>query len=56
MNIRKFAESVGFKVIGKLRYMGKWKRLERYYMDEAQNIYILDTDLGAIRIKPYRKG
>ena len=56
MNIRKFAKSVGFTVVGKLRYMGKWNLLGRYYMDEAQNIYILFTSIGTIKIIPHDKG
>lgn len=54
--IRTYAKLVGFDVVGKLTYMGKWNLLNRCYMDESKNIYLIDIVLGTIRIKPYKKG
>ena len=56
MKIRDFAKSVGFEVCGKLTYMGKWDLSSRWYMDEERNIYLVDTIIGTIRIKPNKKG
>jgi hypothetical protein len=56
MKIRDFAKSVGFEVCGKLTYMGKWDLSSRWYMDEERNIYLVDTIIGTIRIKPNEKG
>ena len=50
MKIRAFAKSVGFNVVGKINYMGKWDLTNRWYMDEAGNTYLLDMSLGTIRI------
>ena len=50
--IRTFARSVGFDVVGKLTYMGKWDLRTRWYMDEARNAYLVDTNIGGIRIIP----
>ena len=50
MKIRTYAKSVGFAVIGKINYMGKWDFTNRWYMDEAGNAYLLDMSLGTIRI------
>ena len=55
MKIRTFAKSVGFEVVGKLTYMGKWDIINRWYMDEARNIYLVDIVLGTVRIKPRKK-
>lgn len=56
MKIRTYAKSVGFDVIGKLTYMGKWDLCSRWYMDEGLNAYIVDIVLGEIRIRPHKKG
>lgn len=50
--IRTFAKSVGFDVVGKLTYMGKWDLLTLWYMDDARNAYLVDTNIGCIRIIP----
>ena len=52
MKIRSFAKSVGFEVVGKLRYMGRWDRSNKWYMDDARNAYVVDTTIGCIRIIP----
>jgi hypothetical protein len=54
MRIRDFAKSVGFEIVGKLRYMGKWDLSTRCYADENQNLFLVD-DLGMIRIRPQKK-
>lgn len=56
MNIREFAESVGFEIIGKLKYIKKEKDGTRVYYDKAGNefyqsktgICIIDADGGVI--------
>lgn len=53
MKIREYAKSVGFDVVGNLRYMGKWNLLTRWYMDDARNAYLIDTNIGCIRIIPH---
>lgn len=55
MKIRDYAKSVGFDVCGKLRYMGKWDRNTRWFMDEGQNAYLIDEVIHTIRIKPQKK-
>lgn len=55
MRIRDFAKSVGFDVIGKIAYMGKWDLSTRYYADEAYNLYLVDIVIGGIRIIPSKK-
>lgn len=55
MKIRDYAKSVGFDVVGNLRLMGKWNICNRWYMDEAQNVYLVDIVLGTIRIIPHKK-
>ncbi len=54
MKIRDFAKSVGFEIVGKLTYMGKWDLSTRCYADENKNLFLVD-DIGMIRIKPHRK-
>lgn len=56
MKIRTYAKSVGFDVVGNLRYMGKWNICNRWYMDEEQNIYLVDICIGTIRIIPHKRG
>ena len=53
--IRTYAKSVGFDVIGKLRYMGKWDRNSRWFMDNEQNIYLLNDVTQGISIMPKKK-
>lgn len=48
--IRNYCETIKFKIVGKLNYMGMWDRNNRWYMDEAQTAYLIDTVLGTIRI------
>ena len=55
MKIRAFAKEVGFEVVGKLTYMGKWDLSNRWYTDEAKNAYIVDVVVGGIRIIPRKK-
>lgn len=55
MKIRSFAKSVGFDVVGKITYMGKWNLLNRWYMDEGLNAYLIDIAIGTIRIIPHKK-
>jgi hypothetical protein len=55
MKIRSFAKSVGFEVVGKLTYMGKWDLCSRWYMDEARNAYLVNTVIGGISIIPRKK-
>lgn len=55
MKIRAYAKAVGFNVIGKLTYMGKWDICNRWYMDEHSNVYLVDTVIGGIRIIPRNK-
>ena len=50
MTIREYAKMVGFEVVGKLSLMGKWDISNRWYMDEANNAYLVDTVIGGIRI------
>ena len=52
MKIRDYAKAVGFDVVGKLTYMGKWDLSNRWYADEARNAYIVDVVIGGIRIIP----
>ena len=55
MKIREYAKSVGFEIVGKLTYMGKWNLCNRWYMDEARNVYLVDVVIGGISIIPNRK-
>jgi hypothetical protein len=55
MKIRAFAKSVGFEIVGKLKYMGKWDLCNRRFMDEIGNAYLVDTVIGGIRIIPCKK-
>ena len=55
MKIRAYAKAVGFKVVGKLTYMGKWDLSNRWYADEARNTYLVDVTIGGIRIIPHNK-
>lgn len=55
MKIRNYAKSVGFEIVGVLRYMGKWDRNTRWFMDEGQNAFLIDDVIGTIRIKPKKK-
>ena len=54
MKIRDYANSVGFVVVGKLTYMGKWDLSTRCYADENKNLFFVN-DIGMIWIKPHRK-
>lgn len=54
MKIRDYAKSVGFEIVGKLSYMGKWDLSTRCYTDEGKNLFFVD-ELGMIRIKPAKK-
>ena len=55
MKIRDYAKSVGFEIVGKLTYMGKWNLCNRWYMDEHGNAYLVDVVIGGIRIIPNKK-
>lgn len=55
MKIRDYAKASGFEVVGKIRYMGKWDALNRWYMDDAGNAYLVDVVIGGIRIIPRKK-
>lgn len=55
MKIRDYAKAVGFEVVGKLTYMGKWNLCSRWYMDEARNTYLVDVVIGGISIIPHKK-
>ena len=50
MKIRDYAKSVGFNVVGKITYLGKWDLSTRCYTDEAQNLYLIDENIGTVRI------
>lgn len=50
MNIREFAKSVGFEVVGKITYLGKESRNTRVYLDEAGNEYWLNSLSESITI------
>ena len=54
MKIRDYAKSVGFQIVGKLTYMGKWDLSTRCYADENKNLFLVD-DIGMIRIRPKNK-
>jgi hypothetical protein len=54
MTIRDYAKYVGFEIVGKLSYMGKWDLSTRCYADENRNLFLVD-DLGMIRIRPKQK-
>lgn len=53
--IRTYAKSIGFDVIGKLRYMGKWNRNNRWFMDDEQNVYLINDVCQSIDILPKKK-
>ena len=55
MKIRDYAMAVGFEVVGKLTYMGKWDLSNRWYADEARNAYLVDVVIGGIRIIPHTR-
>lgn len=55
MKIRNFAKSIGFAIVGNLRYMGKWDRNTRYFMDEGQNVYLIDEIINTVCIIPKKK-
>lgn len=55
MKIRAYAKAASFEVVGKLTYMGKWDLCSRWYMDEARNVYLVDTVIGGISIIPRMK-
>lgn len=55
MSIRDHAKKVGFEVVGKLSLMGKWDLNNRWYADEAGNAFIVDNEIGVIRIIPKKK-
>ena len=54
MKIRDYAKYVGFEIVGKLTYMGKWNLSTRCYADEGKNLFLVD-ELGMIRIRPKNK-
>lgn len=53
--IRNYAKSVSFDVVGKLRYMGKYDRNTRWFLDDGQNAFLIDEVIGTIRIIPKKK-
>ena len=53
--IRDYCKKIGFEVVGKLSLMGKWDLSNRLYMDEAGNGFVVDTNIGGIRIIPKKK-
>lgn len=55
MKIRAYAKSVGFEVVGKIRYLGKWDLSSRWYMDDVGNSYLVDVVIGGIRIIPRKR-
>ena len=55
MKIRTYAESVGFQVIGRITYLGKYGLDYRQYVDEAGNRYLIDTIFGDVRIEPVKR-
>ena len=55
MTIRDHAKKAGFEVVGKLSLMGKWDLTSRWYADEAGNAFIVDTNVGGVRIIPNKK-
>ena len=56
MTIRDYAKSVGFDVVGKLKYMGKWNRRTKYFADDAKNAFLIDDYTKEIGIIPNKKG
>ena len=54
VKIRDYAMDVGFDVVGKITYMGKWDLSTRCYADEGKNLFLVD-ELGMIRIRPKQK-
>ena len=54
VKIRDYAKDVGFDVVGKITYMGKWDLSTRCYADEGKNLFLVD-ELGMIRIRPKQK-
>jgi len=55
MNIRAYAQAVGFQVVGRISYLGKYDLSLRQYIDEAGNRYLIDTVLDKISIVPARR-
>ena len=53
--IRTYAKSIGFDVVGKLRYMGKRDRNNRWFMDDEQNVYVINDAAKSINILPNKK-
>lgn len=49
-NIRKYAKSVGFEIKGKLKRVDDIDRNTRFYIDEAENEYIVNVINGTICI------
>jgi hypothetical protein len=49
-NIRAYADSIGFEVIGKLKRFKNYDRHCRIYLDEGGNEYLVDTLVNAITI------
>ena len=54
MKIRNYASSIGFEVVGRIRYLGKYNTWNRAYMDEAKNLYLIDI-FGDVEVRPSRK-
>lgn len=55
MKIRDYCKEIGFEVVGNLSLAGKWDLSSRYYTDKAGNAFIVDTNIGGIRIIPKKK-
>lgn len=55
MTIREYAKLAGVPVVGKLRLVGKWSLLERWYQDEVGTAFLVDTVIGGIRIIQKKK-
>jgi len=53
--IRDYCKKIGFEVVGNLSLAGKWDLSSRYYTDEGGNAFIVDTNIGGIRIIPKKK-
>lgn len=53
--VRDHCQKIGFEVVGKLSLAGKWDLSSRYYTDEAGNAFIVDTNIGVIRIVQKKK-
>lgn len=52
MNIRDYAKTHNFEVIGKLHYQGKLEDGTRFYLDDGENEFYIEND-GSILIIPF---